>query len=370
MAEDLLTSYQCPNCNGPLHFDAEEQKLKCDSCGTLYTVEEIQKYYTEKNSKAASVDVDKTQKAAAENLQWTEEEKTHLRAYNCPSCGAQLITDAETAATSCPYCGNPTVVPSQFEGSLKPDSIIPFKLIKEDAVKNLKNYYHKKPFLPKEFSEDNHIEEIKGVYVPFWLYDSDAEVHLQYDGSRTMSHIEGDYNVTVTEHYLVRRDGTVAFNMVPADASSKMPDDLMDSIEPFNYEDLQDFSMSYLPGYLADRYDVSSESDADRADLRMRNTALDSIKETAEGLYMNLFPQKEEIIIHPDHVHYVFLPVWMLSTQWNGKHYLFAMNGQTGKLIGDLPVDRKRFWMTFALIAGIGMIVMYILLFIVMGGAA
>jgi hypothetical protein len=185
-----------------------------------------------------------------------------------------------------------------------------------------------------------------------------------------MSHIEGDYNVTVTEHYLVRRDGTVAFNMVPADASSKMPDDLMDSIEPFNYEDLQDFSMSYLPGYLADRYDVSSESDADRADLRMRNTALDSIKETAEGLYMNLFPQKEEIIIHPDHVHYVFLPVWILSTQWNGKHYLFAMNGQTGKLIGDLPVDRKRFWMTFALIAGIGMIVMYILLFIVMGGAA
>ena len=105
-----------------------------------------------------------------------------MRAYSCPSCGAELICDETTAATSCPYCGNPTVVPGKFAGALKPEYVLPFKLAKEDAVKALKAHYKGKPFLPKAFSAENHVQEIKGVYVPFWMFDGEAEGWSQLQG--------------------------------------------------------------------------------------------------------------------------------------------------------------------------------------------
>lgn len=345
-----ITNYQCPHCTGPIHFDSESQKLKCDYCGSLFTNEEIEELFQEKTDAAAAVDIEAQQIDSAELHQWSADEAKHLRAYSCPSCGAELICDEHTAATACPYCGNPTVVPSQFKGALKPDCIIPFKLDKNAAVARLKEHYKGKPLLPTAFSNENHIEEIKGIYVPFWLYDGEAEVDLRYRGDRM--HVTRTMNeeITTIEHYLITRSGTVAFNLVPADASSKMPDDLMDAIEPFDYKDLVEFKMSYLPGYLADKYDVSAEDDAHRADRRMKNTASEKIRNTISS-YTGLVAEHEMININPGRVHYAFLPLWLLSTQWNGQNYLFVMNGQTGKFIGDLPVDKGRFWMFFAIYA-------------------
>ena len=352
-----ITNYQCPNCSGPLHFSSEDQKLKCDYCGSLFTVEEAAALFQEKNDAAAAADIEEQQQEAAEINQWSEEEAKKLRAYSCPSCGAELICDKNTAATSCPYCGNPTVVPSQFKGALKPDYILPFKMNKDQAVSRLKEYYKGKIMLPKAFSDENHIEEIKGVYVPFWLYDGRAAADLSYRGDRVFTQTTPNETITTTEHYRIQRSGTVSFEKVPADASSKMPDELMDAIEPFDYKDMVPFDMSYLPGYLADKYDVSAESDAERADVRMKNSAINEIRSTITG-YTSLIAENEHINIHPGHVHYAFLPVWMLSTKWNGENYLFAMNGQTGKFIGDLPVDNKRFWMFFAIYALIGMLIL------------
>lgn len=358
---DQVTNYKCPSCGGPLHFDPDSQKLLCDFCGSTFTTEEISKIYADANAAAAAAGTDLSE--SNDTVQWSEEEAAHMRAYSCPSCGAQLICDENTAATSCPYCGNPTVVPAQFDGALRPDYIIPFRLKKDEAVRKLSEFYKGKPLLPTAFKNNNHIEEIKGVYVPFWLYDGDAATDLAYHATRVHSHSSGDYLVTVTEHYQVERQGTVRFKMVPADASSKMPDEMMDAIEPFRYDDLIPFDMSYLPGYLADKYDVSAEEDADRADVRMKNSAIEAVSGTVGG-YTSCVPEKEHVHIIPDRVHYAFLPVWMLSTRWNNQIYLFAMNGQTGKFIGDLPVDMGKFWLYFIVITVVLMAALALVLFV------
>ena len=274
-----------------------------------------------------------------------------MKAYNCPSCGAELICDETTAATSCPYCGNPTVVPGQFSGALKPEFVLPFRMTKDDAVRALRAHYRGKPFLPRSFTAGNHIEEIQGVYVPFWLFDGGAEGEVDYKAANSRTYRDDDYEVTETDHYDVRRAGSIAFEKIPVDASSKMPDDHMDSIEPFDYTQMQPFSTAYLPGYLADKYDVTVDDSRARADRRSRETLENALRETVTG-YGTCVTDRTDIRLHRGKVHYALLPVWMLSTKWNGESFLFAMNGQTGKLVGDLPTDRSRYWGTFGAIAG------------------
>lgn len=359
-----VTNYQCPACTGPLHFVGSSGKLECDYCGSKFDVAEIEALYAEKEQKAAEAQkaAEKTQQkaqSAAEASGWDTselgsdwgEDSARMRSYSCPSCGAELICDETTAATSCPYCGNPSVVPGQFSGSLRPDYVLPFRLSKDDAVKALKAHYKGKPFLPRTFTQENHVQEIKGVYVPFWMFDGEAEGSAQFEATRSRCYRSGEYEVTETDHFDVYREGSIAFARVPVDASSKMPDDYMDSIEPFDYKDLKAFSSAYLPGFLADKYDVSAEESAQRADTRCEGTLVAALADTVEG-YDFCTPVSQDVTLHRGKVHYALLPVWMLTTKWDGKNYLFAMNGQTGKLVGDLPTSVGKFWGTFAAIAG------------------
>lgn len=273
-----------------------------------------------------------------------------MRAYGCPSCGAELICEESTAATSCPYCGNPTVVPGQFSGALRPDFIVPFKLSKEDAVKALKSHYKGKFFLPKSFTGENHVQEIRGIYVPFWMFDGEAEGDAHYEAARSRTYRSGDYEITETKHYDVYRAGTVTFEKVPVDASSKMPDGHMDSIEPYDYKELKPFSTAYLPGFLADKFDVTVEQSRQRADQRCEGTLASALRGTVKR-YDFCVLRESSVHLRRGKVHYALMPVWMLNTKWHGKDFLFAMNGQTGKLVGDLPVSWGKFWGLFAAIA-------------------
>lgn len=242
-------------------------------------------------------------------------------------------------------------MPGQLQGVWKPDYVIPCQLDKKAAVAALKKYYKGKIFLPKAFGEENHLEEVKGIYVPFWLFDGEIDADMLFDATRSTTHISGDEQVTVTRHYRVRRAGKVPFQRIPVDASGKMPDNHMDSIEPFDYRELQPFSAAYLPGYFADKYDVSVEDISRRAEERARNTAVELLHRDAAAAYQTCAPLSRNIRIHRGRVSYALLPVWLLSTRWNGQNFLFAMNGQTGKLIGDLPVSRKKFRGLFAAVA-------------------
>ncbi|MBR3475093.1 MAG: hypothetical protein IKH34_08525 [Oscillospiraceae bacterium] len=354
-----ITNYQCPACTGPLRYDGASGKLCCDFCGSSYTVKEIEALYKDKLDQAAQADVQQQaaqaaqaqQAEAAGEVSWSDDRiEEGMRAYNCPSCGAELICDETTAATSCPYCGNPTVVPGQFHGMLKPDYILPFKLDKEAAKKALREYYKGKRLLPKAFSAENHIEEIKGVYVPFWLFDGQGDADLRFKATKVTSHRSGDYQVTITDHYDVRRAGTVDFSRIPVDGSRKMPDAHMDAIEPFDYRELKPFSTAYMPGFLAERYDVDMEECSKRAKRRASNTTEQIVASTVRG-YSSATPVGKNLVLRRGAVKYVMLPVWLLSTRWNGQSFLFAMNGQTGKLVGDLPVSMARYWGWFGAIA-------------------
>lgn len=335
MAEQL-SNYKCPNCGGPLRFDPKEQKLKCEYCDSLFTQEEVEQFYRPSELAAASGGTD-TQ-WATDTGDWSEEEAAHMRAYSCPSCGAQLIADENTAVTICPYCNNPTVVAGQFV-TKKPQYLLPFQLDKDKAVEILTQFYKGKPLLPRAFTSQNHIREIKGVYVPFWLYNGVMEADMTFTGERVQQFSHGDDIITETSHYNIDRRGTVSFSGVPADASSKMPDQYMDAIEPFDYTKLVDFDTMYMAGYLADSYDVDEEEDRKRADMRMTNSTVSSITNTVHG-FTSVAPTSVNIRRIDGAAAYAFLPVWLLCTTWNGNNYLFAVNGQSGKIAGDLPSDK------------------------------
>lgn len=345
-----ITNYQCPNCTGPLRFAGESGQVVCDYCDTEYTVELIEQLYADKEQAAASAGADPQWAEYAPGTSWVEGEADRLRVYNCPSCAAQLICDDTTAATACPYCGNPAVVPGQFTGRLKPNAVIPFRLDKAAAIAALKKYYKGKRFLPKSFSQDNHLEDIKGVYVPFWLFDGTAHASMRMRGTIIHKHTRGDQEITITEHYRIVREGNVTFEKVPADGSSKMPDAHMDAVEPFNYADLKPFSTAYLPGFMADTYDLDAGACFERANQRIRHSTEDAFTATVTG-YASVHVEYADIHLEKGDIQYALLPVWMLTTKWKDKNYLFAMNGQTGKLIGDLPVDRGLYWGWFAKIS-------------------
>ena len=128
---------------------------------------------------------------------------------------------------------------------------------------------------------------------------------------------------------------------MPVDGSTQMPDAHMDAIEPYDYADLKPFSLSYLPGYLADQYDVSKEECARRANARCTASIEDALRDTVVG-YSSCTTVSKNVTVNPGRVQYALMPVWMLSTKWKDKNFLFAMNGQTGKLIGDLPIDKGK----------------------------
>ena len=332
----VLQEYKCPNCGGTVIFDSKLQKMKCEYCSSEFEMEALQ-YYDNRLNDAATPDNMKWETAAGS--EWQEGETDGLRVYTCKSCGGEIVGDENMAATSCPYCNNPVVVMGQFSGDLKPDYVIPFKLDKNAAKEALKNHCKGKRLLPKIFKDENHIDEIKGIYVPFWLFDADADADVQYKATRVRTWSDSKYNYREVKHYSVNRSGSIGFQRVPVDGSSKMPDDLMESIEPFDFSQAVPFQTAYLSGYLADKYDVNAEQSIGRANQRIKRSTEQAFANTVTG-YTTVTPEFSNINLKNGKAKYALYPVWILNTTWKDKKYLFAMNGQTGKIVGNLPLDK------------------------------
>lgn len=314
-------NYQCPACGGPLHFASAEQKLVCDYCDSRFEVEEVEALYRERQDKADA----KADAAAATPKPATDaavQELAQNAGYICSSCGAELISDGTVAVTTCPYCGNPAVAPGQLSGDFSPDLVIPFKLGRDDVMAALKEHYKGKILLPKSFVTGNHIDEVQGVYVPFWLYGARVDGEVCFDATNETVTEESDRTVTTTDHYDAYRKGNISFKRVPVDGSSKMPDGHMDAIEPFDYDALRET--------VVDEYD----------DATVESKQLDYTWEDSD---------------------YALFPVWMLSASWNGKSYLFAMNGQTGRMVGELPCSKPKLAIASALFFVIGFVLSQIL---------
>ncbi len=367
-----LMTYKCPNCDAAIVFDSKKQQFLCEFCSSVFTQEQLEEYMnklnaaTPENIPENSPEADADAKKQNKRFEWQEtdnnEKLKNVSTYSCEFCGAQIITDLTTAATECPYCNNPIIIASKLSGGNQPDLIIPFKLQKEEAVKQLKKFYRNKIFLPSEFKSKNKVKSLTGIYVPFWLFDCEASADVHFSAIKNKNYSDSTYDYTETSHYDVFRSGTLAFDKVPVDGSSKMADNYMDAIEPFDYSGLVDFNAAYLSGFLADRYNLSAKRSMPRADKRISNSICNQFKNTVTG-YDGVDVSTKSIDTSNGIVRYALFPVWILNTKYKDKTYTFAMNGQTGKLVGELPIDKKKYWGLFAAVVAVGMTIAQFIIF-------
>ncbi len=332
-----VIEYKCPCCNAGLVFGSQVQQLTCEYCGNTFDIDTVRAY----NESEAQQHSDNFSWKTEQKQEWTETEQTSLNAFQCPACGGEILTDSTTAATFCPFCDNPTIMPARLSGGLKPDAVLPFKRTKKDATEAFLELCKGKPLLPKNFTSQQRLEKITGMYVPFWLYDCDADFNGSYKATRVHRWSDSKYHYTKTDHYLLNRKAKAAFSGIPMDGSSKMEDTFMESIEPFDYSQMVSFNMAYLSGYLADKYDIPSNEGQPRIQQRVEQSLQDKVQASITG-YATAIPANCQVQIQNTKAKYVLLPVWMLNTKYRGKIYTFAMNGQTGKMTGSLPICAKR----------------------------
>ncbi len=343
----ILQQQKCPCCGGNVEFDVASQNLKCPYCDTEFDPEALREAEAEQDNAAPD-----TITWEAENAVWSDCEKDSICSYVCQSCGGEIVADSTTGATSCPYCDSPVVLKEQFENDLRPQLVIPFQVDKKAAKEALKRHIASKKFIPAVFKDENHLDEIKGVYVPYWLFSGTAEASAHYKATKTRLWSDAKFNYTETTYFDVFRSGAVPFANVPVDGSQKADDALMESVEPFDVTKAVDFSTEYLAGFLAERYDVSAEQSRQRANERVRQSIVDALGDTVNG-YSSVAAQNTGMQIADGSYKYALYPVWLLNTTWNNQKYTFAMNGQTGKFVGDLPVDKKAVWKRIAMLTPI-----------------
>ena len=340
---DTSVSYKCPNCGAPLSFLPGHDHVTCEYCSAELDIAAVEALFQKAQEKAviAAEAKESKWKTAAAGGEWDAAEAEMMKIQTCSSCGAELVSDGNTMATECAYCGSPNMIPRRFDGMLRPDFVIPFKKTKEDAIAALKESYKGKKLLPKAFSDENRIKEIQSMYVPFWLFDARVNAAATFSAENTSRYETRDQIVTETRHYSCKRSGEMTFRGIPVDASKRMDDNYMDSIEPFDYAELRPFSAAYFTGHLADKYDVDVKDSLPRADTRLTASVIGALDRTVSGYDRTSLSGSVTIQKAEGDVSYAMMPVWILTTNYKGKPYTFMMNGQTGKFVGsDLPEDK------------------------------
>lgn len=323
-----VVNYSCPNCGGKLVFSAQKQKFACEWCLSEFDENEMKKLDSAENAQFSTAD-----EKASESFE------NNANLYVCDSCGAEIISDENTAATFCYYCHSPVTLKGRLSGEYCPSKVIPFKRTKIDAENKFKEWVGKKWFVPTDFKSAENIEKITGMYVPFWVASCRVTGHMTADAERTFSHRHGKTTTTKHDVYLLERGIVANLEGVPADGSKKIDDHLMDTIEPFDYKEAKRFSMTYLQGFYADKYDVDKEAVFPRIKKRTNEFVRQKLMESTLG-YETVVPIEQSSNITNVKWDYMMFPVWFLNYKHGGKDYSFAMNGQTGKFCGELPISK------------------------------
>lgn len=339
----VVIQYKCQNCGDDMAFDSELGMLSCHSCGRKDNIEE----FSEKFIK-------------------TTFSKDEAKEYHCKNCGAILITEAETTATTCSFCGAGVVLGDRLSGDMAPAKVIPFTVSKEEAMDAFRKWCKKGRLTPKGFMTADRIKKITGIYVPFWLYDLNSKAEVSAIGTTVRKYTSGDYIYTETKYYDIYRNINLDYIKVPVDASEKMNDELMDKLEPYNYNSLKDFKTPYLAGYIAEKYNYNYKELLPRVKSKIENYIESYIGSTIKG-YSSVSYKNKQININQKQAYYTLLPVWMLYYDYNKSEYTFAMNGQTGKIVGKPPISFSKIAIWFIKIAGITFVILKLISFI-MGG--
>ena len=343
------STYQCPNCKGVLTYDVEAGFLKCESCESTFHPSEVEKSIPLSNGSVAvqATEHVKTVEEFLQHAPWRIESRNAI-GYSCPTCGATVVADQSAVTATCPYCDNNMVVSGIATEQNVPQWVLPFSVTREQAKDAMLRHFEKKRYLSPKFQAS--IEHMQGVYVPYHLYDVCASGYADYIGMYVKSRSD---NVT-TLYNAMHRAGYTQYEKIPVDGSSKMPDAHMDAIAPFHLENLRAFSSGYVAGYLTEVPDESAEACLPRAEERARKSFEDDLR--ADAVSEDDITNIDKVVAHDTNVTLVgasscVLPVWLAHCAWNGKQMLFAVNGETGKCVGDLPIDGKRRATTIGILA-------------------
>ncbi len=336
--------YKCPSCGATIPFSPEKQKWVCSYCGSEFTLEELQK-----SQKKSIVEEKKEIKVEDADI------------YRCQSCGAEIIADENTTATFCVYCGNTAILKDRIHNSRVPDLIIPFQKVKDDATKAFEKVVKHKPLVPKAFKTKDNIQKITGIYIPFWAYDFQVSGTVEFNATDVHTWTDFRNQYTKTDGFSVVCEGNMDYDKVLADGSSRFPDDLMDSLEPFDFQGLVSYNQAFLAGFFSEKYDVDEDKAVERAQRRAVNTSVSLMRETVNHQSCALLDN--QLNVQKQKVYYILLPVWMVNTKYRDKTYTFAMNGQTGKIVGDLPLGRKEV-VVWSLVIYLICFIIFLLLFL------
>lgn len=324
---------KCPACSAPILYDPSSGKWKCKYCDSEFTLEEMKKHNN------ASNDVNNKKEEVVEKL--VVDDNINYVTYSCKNCGAEIVADEETASTFCVYCGNTAILKNKLSGKFAPDLIIPFKVEKQKAIDAFKGLSKGRVFVPKSFTDPSNIEKITGVYIPFWLYDINVSGSLNADAKKITTWTRGNTRYTKTDVYKVYRTGSMNYYRVPVDGSTRFANDIMNSIEPFNYEELEPYNHAYLSGFLSEKYNIDNEKSFEDAKNRALTSTRDKMFEDM-GYYDSKTIVENTLAPNKKKVEYALLPVWMVNVKYKEEFYLFAMNGQTGEFIGNIPLDKPK----------------------------
>lgn len=337
--------YKCLNCGAGLKFNPDKQDFLCEYCDSVFKEED---FFDKDNS------LD-TQTAATEEKDGFE----NAVLYVCPSCGAEVVTDETTAATTCYYCSNPVVLSGKLSGELKPDNIIPFKIDKNDAISKFKDLCIKKKFLPKDFISESRLEEIKGVYFPYWYIDGESDGNINATSKQVRSWMVGDIRhteTTVRGHF---RQGNLSIRNMPEAALKSKDRDILKYVCPFNSSDFVPFSMSYLSGFFAEKRDIEISEIEKSVNEKIKSYSTQKLLQSIE--FTNPTVKDSSIRIGDVRWSYNLLPVWVLNYKHKDKTYIYALNGQTGKVYGELPVCNKKLAALFAGVTAAASVILTVL---------
>lgn len=359
----MILQYKCPGCGADMVFDPKTGLLTCDSCGLTQQIEQMKKPDLQEEPHPDPNEIPDAEYADFQDeTTYQTYEDGHAVEYQCNNCGAVLLTTPDTSATTCSFCGAAMILGDRLSGALAPNQVIPFTITKQQAQDAFKKWCKHGLFSPADFARSDRIKNIAGMYVPFWLYDLNGRGEVHAVCTKVRKYTRGSYEYTETSYFDVYRKVDLNYNRIPADASEKMDDEMMDKLEPFNYDDLKEFNTPYLAGYTAEKYNYTDKDMFPRLEQRASNYVTSYIRGTMSGYTTTTF-QHQWIDIRQRNASYTLMPVWMICYDYKKAEHNFYMNGQTGKIVGKPPLSMPKillwyliiFLVCFGVLKGIGL---------------
>lgn len=312
--------YECPNCSANLKYNIRMRTLHCSHCSTTVSPYLFQE-----------------EQGAEEHTEY------EVTVFTCSQCGGEIISEDTTAATFCSYCGTSAILNSRISKEKCPKYIIPFSQEEENCRAAYKKMMKLAFFAPDDLKDESHIKKFRGIYMPYWVYSFSKKGPISFKGSKEKR--SGDY--IVTTHFNINCDIDAEYNGIAYDASSTFCDTLSTAIAPFDINKGKPFTPAFLSGFYADTSDVDDSLYIIDAEQMAVNIQYEQLHKRFTG-YDIRKPENASSLksaLQPDHysADLALFPVWFLSYRKNNRVAYATVNGQTGKVVADLPVDIKKY---------------------------